>query len=77
MFDSNNIVAGIREKIIREIKKLGINVVEVMTTDSHCVNSVRGVENPLGMKIGKGVLVRRAVRTCKAALKNHVCLSPC
>jgi len=61
LFDANNIVAGIREKIIAEIKKLGIDMVEVMTTDSHCVNNIRGVENPLGMRIEKEVLVKRAV----------------
>jgi len=70
LFDSNNIVAGLREKIIAEIKKLGVQEAEVMTTDSHCVNSVRGVENPLGMKIRGDVLVKRAVKVCKKALED-------
>ena len=70
IFDANNIVAGLREKIIDELKALGANEAEVMTTDSHCVNSVRGVENPLGMKIRKDILVRRAMKTYKLALDN-------
>jgi len=70
IFDANNIVGGLREKIITAIKALGVDEAEVMTTDSHCVNSVRGVENPLGMKISKGALVRRAVDACRMALKD-------
>ena len=70
IFDANNIVAGLRESIIKELKKIGLNEVEVMTTDSHCVNNVRGVENPLGMKIEREELVRRAVKTCREALAD-------
>jgi len=70
IFDANNIVAGLREKIIGELKALGADEVEVMTTDSHCVNSVRGVENPLGMKIRRDILMRRAMKTYKLALDN-------
>jgi putative membrane protein len=70
LFDANNIVAGMRERIIAEIKKLGLDEVEVMTTDSHCVNNVRGVENPLGMKIDKSILVKRAVAACRFALAD-------
>ena len=70
IFDANNLAAGLREKIIEKIKALGANEVEVMTTDSHCVNSVRGVENPLGMKIGKSALVGRAEEVYKQALSN-------
>jgi len=70
IFDANNILAGLREAIIEEIKKLGIDEAEVMTTDSHCVNSIRGVENPLGIKIRKEMLIKRAVETCKQALAD-------
>ena len=70
IFDANNIAAGLRERIIGEIKKLGADEAEVMTTDSHCVNSIRGVENPLGMKIRKDTLVKRAVKTYELALDN-------
>jgi putative membrane protein len=69
-FDANNIVAGLRERIIEELKKIGLDEVEVMTTDSHCVNSIRGVENPLGMKIRKELLVKRAVIACRLALAD-------
>ncbi len=70
IFDANNIAAGMRERIIEEIKALGADEVEVMTTDSHCVNSVRGVENPLGMKIRKDILARRAANAYRLALEN-------
>jgi putative membrane protein len=70
IFDANNMMAGLREDIIAAVKKEGFDEVEVMTTDSHCVNSIRGVENPLGMHIDKRTLVRRAAATAKKALED-------
>lgn len=70
IFDANNMAAGLREKIINAVKKTGIDECEVMTTDSHCVNNVRGVENPLGEVIDQQILITKAVETTKQALQD-------
>lgn len=68
VFDGNNMDAGLREKIIKEVKKIGIDEVEVFTTDSHCVNNIRGIENTVGQNISHAALVKRAASTAKKAL---------
>ncbi len=49
LFDSNNMVIGLREKIIQNIKE--IDVIEVMTSDTHTVNALgpsRSGYHPIG-----------------------------
>ncbi len=48
LLDSNNMVEGFREQIIGEVQKLGIDCGEVMTTDTHFVNTLSGGHNPVG-----------------------------
>jgi putative membrane protein len=43
-------VIGYRDTIIEAVKKLGIDSVEVMTTDTHSVNTLAGGHNPVGSK---------------------------
>ena len=68
LLDSNNMIQGFRDEIIGEVLKLGLDEVEVMTTDTHYVNTLSGGHNPLGVKkknnITKGVLkcVQRALK---------------
>lgn len=50
LLDSNNMIIGFREKIIEKIKTLGLDMVEVMTTDTHFVNTMSGGHNPVGHK---------------------------
>lgn len=40
VIDSNNLINGLREKILKALKELGISDGEVMTTDTHMVNGV-------------------------------------
>ncbi len=52
LIDSNGITPGFNEKIVKEIKKLGKQYkrnweVGIFTTDTHRVNAVQGVSNPL------------------------------
>ena len=60
LLDSNNMIPGFRDEIIKEVVKLGVNEVEVMTTDTHYVNTLSGGHNPLGLKkkdeITEGIL---------------------
>lgn len=50
LLDANNMIIGFREKIIEAVKELGIDKAEVMTSDTHYVNTLSGGHNPLGVK---------------------------
>lgn len=49
LFDSNNMEIGFRAEIIDTVKGLGIDEVEVMTTDTHSVNTISRGYNPIGL----------------------------
>lgn len=49
LFDSNNMEIGFRAEIIDTVKELGIDEVEVMTTDTHSVNTISRGYNPIGL----------------------------
>ena len=48
LLDSNNMVMGFRDEIREEIMKLDVHEAEVMTTDTHFVNTLSGGHNPVG-----------------------------
>lgn len=50
LLDSNNMVIGFREKIMEKIYELGLDMIEIMTTDTHYVNALSGGHNPVGKK---------------------------
>jgi len=58
--DGNNMVSGLREKILSSLKEIGINDGEVLTTDTHAVTGVsltpRGY-HPLGEAINHEKLI--------------------
>ena len=56
LLDSNNMIIGFREKIIEQVQKLGLDEVEVMTTDTHFVNALSGGHNPVGNKKSEIIL---------------------
>ena len=47
--DANNMVGELREAIIEHLHHKGVSLSEVITSDTHTVNTVAGGENPLGM----------------------------
>ncbi len=50
LFDSNNMELGFREKIFKEVKKWSlVDELEVMTTDTHSVNTLSNGYNPVGI----------------------------
>lgn len=49
LFDSNNMEIGFRQEIIDATKELDIDDIEVMTTDTHYVNTLSRGYNPIGI----------------------------
>lgn len=48
LFDSNNMELGYRETIFNAVEDLEIDEIEVMTTDTHSVNTLSAGYNPVG-----------------------------
>ena len=48
LFDSNNMELGYRETLFNAVKDLDIDEIEVMTTDTHTVNTLSAGYNPVG-----------------------------
>ncbi len=71
--DGNNMISGLREKILSEIKELGVNNGEVMTTDTHAVNAVAMNDlgyHPIGEAISHEKLLSYIRDGVKEALDN-------
>ena len=49
LIDGNNMAQGVREVLLEQVLKIVDNA-EVMTTDSHVVNTITG-KNPVGMHV--------------------------
>jgi putative membrane protein len=71
LLDGNNIIHGGREVLLEAVKDL-VDEAEVMTTDSHVVNTITGL-NPIGYRVPANVIaphIRRAVEEAIADLSD-------
>jgi putative membrane protein len=71
LIDGNNMAEGVREVVLEEVLKI-VDHAEVMTTDSHVVNTITG-KNPVGMHVGTAEFLPRVMKALQAARDN---LSP-
>lgn len=69
LLDANNMVIGFRDEILTAVEKLGLDHAEVMTTDTHFVNTLSGGHNPLGTK-DRDIIVVKIVECVKNALND-------
>jgi putative membrane protein len=69
LFDGNNMVAGLREKILERISGI-LDDAEILTTDNHSVNNTLGGYNPVGEKMNHDQLVEMTVDLAKRAVDD-------
>ena len=69
-FDANGITPAFRREVIDAVAALGVKNAEVFTTDTHSVNMIAGVLNPLGARTGREEVLRRTVKAVEKARKN-------
>ncbi|MCS7124194.1 MAG: DUF2070 family protein [Candidatus Bathyarchaeota archaeon] len=73
VFDGNNMVSGLREKILLALQSIGIDDGEVFTTDTHSVNAVtlsaRGY-HPIGEVMNHERLIEYVTEAARNALAN-------
>jgi len=71
--DGNNMVSGLREKILSSLEELGIDSGEIMTTDTHIVNAAvmadRGY-HPVGEAVDQDQLVQDVKAAATEAVGN-------
>ncbi|MFQ6086692.1 MAG: DUF2070 family protein [Candidatus Bathyarchaeia archaeon] len=71
--DGNNMISGLRERILHRLNELGFTDGEVLTTDTHAVNGIvltpRGY-HPLGEAIDQGKLVKYIEQAATSAKSN-------
>lgn len=70
IFDANNAIPEFRQKVIDSILPLGFDYCDVFTTDTHAVNNVNGIENPLGGHSNRERIIARAVKGARHALED-------
>ncbi|MEN6397074.1 MAG: DUF2070 family protein [Methanoregula sp.] len=68
LFDGNNMATGVRDILLEQILTL-VDTAEVMTTDSHVVNTITG-KNPVGMAIPVDTFLPEVMRTVQAAIDD-------
>lgn len=71
--DGNNMIKGLREEILENVRKTGFDDAEVMTTDTHMVNGI--VSAPLGYRlvgevIPTSVIVNEVAAACRGAMND-------
>ncbi|WP_440951045.1 DUF2070 family protein [Methanosphaerula subterraneus] len=68
LLDGNNIEAGVRE-VIRDAVLEMVDEAEVMTTDSHVVNTITG-KNPIGLKVPAAEILPFVLRGVEEAIAD-------
>jgi putative membrane protein len=77
VIDGNNMISGLREEIILQLKSKGVHEAEIFTTDTHAVSAVvlghRGY-HPVGEAMDKKTLFNYIMSATETAVSN---LEPC
>ena len=69
LFDSNNMEIGFRQEIIDATKDLDIDEIEVMTTDTHTVNTLSRGYNPVGIE-KRPEIIEYVIKSIKVAIDD-------
>ncbi len=73
VIDGNNMISGLREKILGELNAHGFDESEVFTTDTHAVNALvlgRRGYHPVGEVMDHGVLIGQILGAASTAMQN-------
>jgi putative membrane protein len=68
LIDGNNMAQGVREDLLRQILAL-VDYAEVMTTDSHVVNTISG-KNPVGSRVPAAEFSAFVCKAVQAAIED-------
>jgi len=74
LVDGNNMLPDFRDELLRSLKKFGFGYAEVFTTDSHSVNNISGVHNPVGLNCDRRKLIQEIEACVRSAIGD---VEPC
>ena len=69
LLDSNNMIIGFRERILKNLKDIGLDEAEILTSDTHFVNALSGGHNPVGTK-KQDLILEHIIKTTENAMKD-------
>lgn len=73
--DANNCLPEFRNAVVNYIgDKYSFDFVDLMTTDSHAVNSINGIHNPLGARVNRQEFISTVDKTVSEAIME---MAPC
>ncbi len=73
IFDANNIIPEFKDSLVESVKSLDFKFIDISTTDTHVVNTINGIHNPLGLALTdaeKQNMIDIFVQTAKQANEN-------
>jgi len=71
--DGNNMMSGLRERMVSALKSRGVDEVEVMTTDTHLVNAIGATTRgyyPIGERTDEQKMIEYVVKAFEAAVSR-------
>ncbi|MDP2717556.1 MAG: DUF2070 family protein, partial [Candidatus Micrarchaeota archaeon] len=68
--DGNNATPEFREQVKKRLLPHRFDFVDLFTTDTHAVNTIGGIHNPLGANLDSGLLLERIASVAKRAEKD-------
>jgi putative membrane protein len=71
VIDANNMVYGLRDNIVKRVKEMGLDEVEVMTSDNHVVNAIGATDKgyfPIGAKTDEETIIRYTLEVVERAV---------
>lgn len=69
LFDGNNVKAGVRDILRDAVLKSGVDEAEIMSTDTHVVNTLSGM-NPVGFVISPDDILPYVLKTVNEAIAD-------
>jgi putative membrane protein len=70
LVDANNVLPPFRSHLLESLRGYGFDFVDVYTTDSHSVNTISGVHNPLGANLPVHAIIPRVKAAVEKALRD-------
>lgn len=69
LLDGNNVKAGVRDVLRDEVLKLGVDEAEILSTDTHVVNALSGM-NPVGLNVSADEMMPYIADSVKKAIAD-------
>lgn len=73
VLDGNNLVSGLRERMMEALIPLGVEELEILTTDTHVVSAIGASDkgyHPIGEMMDNERLIEYVVEAAKASMSN-------